>query len=257
MTRLEKVLFSLGGLGLLGGGTWFFLFRDIHAIKDIPPDDVIPGYEPPMPNVQPSQGKTGYRAIDAILGKLRAAGAAAGIPLGLLVGWIARESGGYIRPKPTPYDERGYFQLMPDESKSIGVDHERLSTDSDYSIAAGIALIQKYMGLVEKLGVAPKGSSYFWKLVKLTHAMGSGQTPKIVKAAQAAGQAGTWEALTDFALGMMITGPQPKKWFPYVDDTRIPSPNGKPSVYRIGYPFGFGSEIPALVGQMFASLLGK
>ena len=45
--------------------------------------------------------------------------------------------------------------------------------DLDLSINAGILLIKKYMSSVSALGVAPAGSSYFWKLVKLAHSMGS------------------------------------------------------------------------------------
>jgi hypothetical protein len=133
--------------------------------------------------------------------------------------------------------ERGYFQLTPKESETIGVDHERLSVDSDYSIDAGIKLIRYYQSIVDKLNVVPTGTADYYKLVKLTHSMGSGQVPKIVKAAKAEGQAGSWNQLEQFALAMSINGPQPKKWFPFVDD-----------VYRIGRPFGFGSESSFMVG---------
>jgi len=38
--------------------------------------------------------KTGKKRVDEILGKLQAAASASGIPLGLLVGWVIKESGG-------------------------------------------------------------------------------------------------------------------------------------------------------------------
>ncbi len=182
-------------------------------------------------------GKTGYHLIDAILPQLRAASQTSGIPLGLMVGWIAKESGGKLSSH-TSLDERGLYQLMPDESKSLGLDHARLSTDSDYNVnVAGPAIVGKYMAAADKLGVAPKSSSYYWRLVKLGHAMGSGQVAKVVAAAKAAGRAGSWDDLESHALGMHINGPQPKKWFPLVDD-----------VYKIGRQFGMGNESTLVAG---------
>jgi hypothetical protein len=224
MTPVVRKAIGAGGLvgGVLAFGiglTWYLMGGGLdRTIKNIAPDEVT------GPN------KTGYKRVDAILDALRAAARAAGIPLGLMVGWVAKESGGKLSDT-TSLDERGYFQLMPSESKSIGVDHQRLSTDSDYSINAGVLLIQYYQKAVDALGVASKGSSYYWRLVKLAHSMGSGQMKKVVNAAKAAGSAGSWSDLESFAMGMSIRGPQPKKWFPFVD-----------LVYKVGQPFGFGSE---------------
>jgi Transglycosylase SLT domain len=225
---------AVGAGGLIGGAiavgvavTWYFIGGGFdRTIKVIPPDET------------PTPGKTGYKRIDAILGALKAAASAAGIPLGLMVGWIAKESGGKLSDT-TSLDERGYFQLMPAESKSLGLDHQRLSTDSDYSIQAGVDIINYYRKSVDALGVASSGSSYYWRLVKLAHSMGAGQMKKVVNAANAAGSADSWSDLESFAEGMKINGPQPKKWFPFVD-----------SVYQIGAPFGFGSE--SSVGRKFA-----
>lgn len=231
--------------GVFGGviatvlGTWYALTRDIHTLKEIEPDA--------LPQL-PLQGKTGWRGVDRILDKLRAQSSANGIPLGLMVGWIGMESGGRLSDR-TYLNELGLYQLMAKESESIGIDHERLATDLDFSLEAGVKLIKKYAAAVSDLGVAPAGSSYFWRLVKLIHSMGGGQVKKIVNAAKAAGQAGSWEQLERFALDMHVLGPQPKKWFPFVDDFRYPRPKG--SVYRAGRPFGFGTEAPApaLVGR--------
>jgi hypothetical protein len=232
VTRTGKYVAAGGVLSALIAtviGTWYALTRDIHTMKDETPDA--------LPQV-PALGKTGWKLVDNILPQLQSVASTAGVPLGLLVGWIAKESGGRLGDK-TSLNELGLFQLMPAESQSIGVDHQRLSTDLDYSINAGILLIKKYMGSVSALGVAPSGSSYFWRLVKLVHSMGSGQVKKIVTAAKNAGRAASWEDLETFATSMPITGPQPKKWCPFVD-----------KVYAVGRPFGFGSEMsaPALVG---------
>jgi hypothetical protein len=235
VTRLGKLIASGGVFGVIVGvavGTWYALTRDVHTLKDTPPDSLPPA---------PALGKTGWKLVDKLLPKLQAMSSSTGIPLGLLVGWIAKESGGRLNDK-TSLDERGYFQLMPDESRAIGVEHERLSTDSDYSLDAGMKLIRKYQSTINNLDLAgaPAGSTYYWRLVKLAHSMGSGQTKKIVDRAKAAGQAGSWNQLEQFALGLSINGPQPKKWFPFID-----------LIYRIGAPFGFGNEVsspPALIG---------
>jgi hypothetical protein len=201
-------------------------------------DSPVPVHEPDL-SPAPS-GSTGYKLVDAILPQLRAASASSGVPLGVIVGWIAKESGGRLG-EVTKLDERGLFQLMPAESKQLGLDHARLSTDLVYSINAGLALIGYYMGYVDRLGVASRGTAYFWRLVKLCHTMGSGATKKIVAAAQAAGSAGSWATLEKFALDnnaemLHETKHSPSKWFPFVD-----------AIAEVGAPFGFGSG-DAIVG---------
>lgn len=234
MSRAGKFVAAGGVFGTLIAaviGTWYALTRDVHTLKEIPPDA--------LPQA-PAMGKTGYKRIDAILGKLQSAASSSGIPLGLMVGWIAKESGGKLSDT-TSLGEKGLFQSMASEDQAIGVDHDRVSTDLDYSIDAGVKLIRHYQSAVNDLNLAsaPAGSSFYWRLVKLGHSVGSGQLRKIVSAAKTAGQVGSWDQLEQFALGISVMGPQPKKWFPFID-----------LVYQIGRPFGFGSDIsaPALVG---------
>lgn len=225
---------------LIAGGATALLYLALRS-----EDRTVPVNEPDAP---PAPGSTRYKLVDKILPDLQRASQSSGIPLGLLVGWIARESGGKLATKPQPgpgdtkLDERGYFQLHPDESKALGFDHQRLSTDPTYSINAGLALIGKYMGQVDALGVAQKGTTYYWRLVKLAHTMGSGAMKKIVAAAQAAGDAKNWDDLEDYALShdkelLASTKHSPAKWFPFVDE-----------VYATGAPFGFGSGAATLVG---------
>lgn len=220
---------------LLTAGAIGAMFLVLSASDDGP----VPQHDPDLP---PAPGSTRYKLVDAIMGELRKAAAASGIPLGVLIGWIAKESGGKIG-EVTKLDERGLFQLMPSESKMLGVDHKRLSTDVPYSINAGLALIGHYMGDVDKLGVAQRGSSYYWRLVKLMHTMGSKAASTIVSAAKAAGVAGSWDTLEKYATAndsefLHETKHSPVKWFPFVDQ-----------VYDAGAPFGFGiDQLTTVVG---------
>lgn len=204
------------------------------------------------PELPPGAFPTRWRGVNAIFEDLKRAAAASGLPLGLLVGWVAKESAGRVgaapkrRLKGEDDVERGFFQLSPSESRSLGIDHARLSTDPAYSIAAGVRLIrEKYVPRAEKLGVAPAGSSYFWRLVKLGHTMGSGATRKIVEGAREAGAAGSWERLRAHAIEnekryFSLVKHSPSKWFPLVDD-----------VYEVGRPFGFGDAYVAVGAAAF------
>lgn len=231
---------------ILGGGAALLAFALSSSERAVPAHD---------PDLSPAPGSTRYKRVDALLGPLQQAAASSGIPLGVLVGWIARESGGKlaVHPQPGPgdtkLDERGFFQLMPSESKMLGFDHERLSTDPVYSINAGLALIGHYMGEADKLGVAQHGSSYFWRLVKLLHTMGPGAVDKIIAAAKADGATASWEALEEYATShdaelLHATKHSPLKWFPFVDE-----------VYATGAPFGFGAATTVVGGAAFPDII--
>ena len=230
---LPAILIVLGGIALIA----------LAFAKD---NRALPVHEPDLPPGAP--GQTRYMKINAIMPQLQQAAQTSGVPLGLLIGWVAKESGGRL-DEVTKMDERGLFQLHPAESKALGIDHQRLSTDLVYSINAGLMLIAKYMKLVDGLAVAPRGSQYYWWLVKFNHSIGSGATKKIVEAAKAAGKARTLDALRTYAMDheselFRAVKHSPTKWAGLTD-----------AVMVVGQPFGFGDAGTVLVGALFDDLV--
>ncbi|MBN8821879.1 MULTISPECIES: hypothetical protein [unclassified Spirosoma] len=150
--------------GILGPTTWALLKTSLGIATRIPTNS-SPSSSASVPAGSPSLPDR-FRVLVPALEKYRG-----NWPLSFLLGWIKKESDGSIHSH-TSLDERGYFQLHPDESKTLGIDHQRLSTDSDYSIQAGIQLVNhrgrsaaKYAAM---LGIPTSGEVYL-ALTKLMH----------------------------------------------------------------------------------------
>ena len=224
----------MGGTALFAGAgalVYSYLFGDYRTYKKFEPDS----------SISPKNIRTGYTLVNALVPKLQDIASQNDIPLGLMIAWIAKESGGRLTSH-TSLDERGYYQLMPEESKALGLDHQRLSTDSDYSLDAGTKMIKKYAANADKmlreLSISvPRGSPFYWLIVKMIHTVGAGQTRKWLRAANAAGAAGSWDAFAEYVQGQRWTGPQPKKWIPFLA-----------TIYKLGAPFGFGSGAALVAG---------
>jgi hypothetical protein len=144
------------------------------------------------------------------------------IPLDLLLGWIRVESNGDIS-EITSLDERGYFQLMKSESDDLGLEHARLSADSAYSLRAGLLLAVSYGRTAELFGINRADPDYFWRIVKLIHAMGPDSVKKLLHSMQANGTPpSSWKTVEDFASEhrkalLKQIGHDPVKWTANVD----------------------------------------
>ena len=123
------------------------------------------------------------------------------IPLALLLGWIQVESGRDLGSL-TSICERGYFQLHPDESAMLGLDHDLVGTNADYSVSGGIALVKHYRKTIDTLskthGIA-RGSDLYWRLVKLCHWIPSGPRKILTRMQEQGTPVGDWESIRTFA----------------------------------------------------------
>jgi hypothetical protein len=144
------------------------------------------------------------------------------IPLAFLLGWIKVESNGR-NDEVTTLNERGYFQLMKSESDDLGLEHERLTTDKEYSLRAGLRLATSYGHTAEAYGFARSDSELFWRMVKLIHAMGPGSVKKLVAVMQANEVApSSWEIVKKFSVDhraelLKTIKHDPVKWTTNVD----------------------------------------
>lgn len=134
------------------------------------------------------------------------------IPLSFLIGWIAVETGGCVGDISPCCDERGYFQIHPKELKNIGldgqpIDHDRLATDFEYSVRAGIELVRYYMkNVMSDLNIRynldiKSRTEFFWRMVKFQHT-GIGDVKTLLSDMNRNGKPPTsWQAILDYVKG--------------------------------------------------------
>lgn len=122
------------------------------------------------------------------------------IPVEYLLGWITVESGGKLGDL-TKLCERGYFQVHPEESQDLKLDHDRLSNDPAYSVAGGIKLVQMYKAGIDRLSQQygfSKGGDLFWGLVKLRHWIPSAPIRILLRMHKDGTPVSTWDSVRQY-----------------------------------------------------------
>jgi pentapeptide MXKDX repeat protein len=202
------------------GGRWRTTKDTMHFQINVTPDELARGLGTPRPAPVATSGTVATAAADGATTRQPAGFTAktpsrkrfaalvplldrhrGDVPLHFLLGWIDVESNGRI-DVVTTLKERGFFQIHPAESKDHHFDHERLTTDPDYSVAAGLTLVRSYVELARKrYPWIPPGSDLFWHVVKLQHAMGSGLTKAMLTTMLGRGAPpASWDAIKAFEL---------------------------------------------------------
>lgn len=221
------------------------------AVETPPPPSQTSQARPPAPSTVPADvmktaGRVGVvapdgkrtfdRAVEQLRPKVEKLALSSGIPADFLLAWISHESGGSLRTV-TKLNERGYFQIMgphvsngkavqlrDTEAAAIGLTITdtgtgpedtvaRLSTDPDFSLQAGIKLVQYYRRIADRVradvGLAWSEAD-MWRLTKLQHT-GLGSAKQIMAlAVSTLGRAPvSWEEMYQ-AVKTGLTGNQPK-----------------------------------------------
>lgn len=119
------------------------------------------------------------------------------LPRDFLLGWMAKESDGRVGVT-TSLGERGYFQIHPAEFREIlklrDTDFQRVSTDREFSIRQGIALVQAHRSNITANYSVSDPSELLCKLTKARHGL-----PGLLKATldgmKKSGTAIEWDAV--------------------------------------------------------------
>lgn len=152
------------------------------------------------------------RAVEDLRPKVERLALASGIPADFLLAWISHESDGSVRSLDRSQNARGFFQitgphvsggtavhLNQTEAGQIGLGladtgtgpddtTARLSTDVDFSLQAGVKLVQFYRRTANRIGVE-QGLTWsegdMWRLTKMGH-NGVGFERQVIQAARTA-----------------------------------------------------------------------
>jgi hypothetical protein len=151
------------------------------------------------------------------------------IPLSFLLGWIATESEGNLHAPATKLNERGYFQIHPEEwcylqertqrahclqsvsakgAKTAFTDpvlervFEKLSTDQEYSLQTGIRYIEMNERNIRGLNLhcdQTTNPDLFWHLVKLNHSTNYKAVEVLIQDMKKNSVApDSWQAISDY-----------------------------------------------------------
>ena len=145
-----------------------------------------------------------------------------GVPLDLLLGWIAKESSGKLgdeertRQANNPdytLDEISLFQISVEERelylKLKPAARARMLTDMAFSVKQGIRLAKFYQGALEQANGVSTESPAVWQLVKLSHKVGLPSVKRLLgKMADATVDPATasWRDIKTFVAGHPRSG---------------------------------------------------
>lgn len=135
--------------------------------------------------------------VGPVLPELRADAAHWGIPVGFAIGWIEVESGGDPQAISS-IGERGYFQVGAAEAQDAQIPgFDAITNTVSNSLEAGFRLASYYAQQVKSWGFPAVGTDYYWRMVKMCHAVGSGSAHSLLL--QAGWHALTWSGLESWA----------------------------------------------------------
>lgn len=169
-----------------------------------------------------------YPRVIGLLDKVKAARQRLGatdIPLNLLMGWIQVESGGRLNDitnvKGGPGKEMGLFQISESEANAIGADHDKLTSDVEYSIEQGIKLARYHESNLAATITKyyPKGSDMYWRMILQGFIAGDGFVKQLLNKLSASGfMPPSWEGILQFAQKVpYIAGHSTVKWTNHLD----------------------------------------
>lgn len=131
------------------------------------------------------------------------------IPTNILMGWCQVESAGKLSSRGlASLDERGLFQVSRDEASAIGVDHDRVANDQEYSIRAGIKLAQYHEKNVDQVlskypnmaKYFPKNDDIYWALMFFSFSAGQATMEKLITDMSNSGyEPNNWSDVMKFA----------------------------------------------------------
>lgn len=145
------------------------------------------------------------------------------IPTDFLLRWIEVESRGVINAK-SGQDERGPFQIHPDERTQLGLTDAEWAKlldpkqTIDFAVYQGLRLVRSKIAMADSLLGSQKWPPHdYWALVKLQHG-----SPAIAYLAFKTGKVTSWQKLTEVVHGvkcpvklktLALTRTLPSSWY--------------------------------------------
>lgn len=198
------------------------------------------------------------------------------VPEWLIYGWISVESGGKVSDNDTTAPqlggEQGLFQLSAEErSDTHYTDSNKILSDPDYSIAAGLALITYIRNnYIDPAGGDPSWGETYWMLIKYAHGAGEPSVRNQIQgyladpnfSPSATGNTPNWDDFSAYALTNPIkTSDYTDEWLSNAERVRstgmLLAPVGAvSSAVASAIPGGSGTTALVILGSGLALAAG-